>query len=166
MNASAAGVSIIAAGSSSVAVAKALKHRGVAFDCFEKGSQLDGIWRYVNDNGMSSAYRSLHIDTCRRNPGYSDYPIPAGLPGLHCAGRVQPIGPTIPLVEIQARWLAGVLAGDIRLPGRKSMASEITRHRRMLERRYVGSRRSTLEVDFREYAAQIEGDRRRGRAGI
>jgi hypothetical protein len=46
------------------------------------------------------------------------------------------------------------------------MASEITRHRRMLERRYVGSRRSTLEVDFREYAAQIEGDRRRGRAGI
>lgn len=73
-------VCIVGAGSSGVTCAKALLERGVAFDCFEKGSALGGMWRYENDNGMSCAYRSLHIDTSRRNLGYSDHPIPAHLP--------------------------------------------------------------------------------------
>jgi dimethylaniline monooxygenase (N-oxide forming) len=73
-------VCILGAGSSCVAAAKALKEKGVAFECFEKGSDLGGMWRYENDNGASSAYRSLHIDTSRRNLGYSDFPIPERYP--------------------------------------------------------------------------------------
>jgi len=71
---------IIGAGSSGVTVAKALHQRGVAFDCFEKGSDIGGMWRYQNDNGLSSAYASLHIDTSRDNLGYSDFPISRELP--------------------------------------------------------------------------------------
>ncbi|MCV0396739.1 MAG: NAD(P)-binding domain-containing protein [Rhizobiaceae bacterium] len=71
---------IIGAGSSGVTVAKALKESGVAFDCFEKGSDIGGMWRYQNDNGLSSAYASLHIDTSRGNLGYSDFPIPEDRP--------------------------------------------------------------------------------------
>ncbi|MBY4897015.1 NAD(P)/FAD-dependent oxidoreductase [Cupriavidus sp. AU9028] len=73
-------VCIVGAGSSGVAAAKALKEQGVAFDCYETGSAIGGMWRYQNDNGMSSAYRSLHIDTSRINLGYSDFPIPAHYP--------------------------------------------------------------------------------------
>jgi dimethylaniline monooxygenase (N-oxide forming) len=73
-------VCIIGAGSSGVCAGKALKQRGIAFDIFEKGSQLGGMWRYENDNGQSSAYRSLHIDTSRKSLGYRDFPIPAHLP--------------------------------------------------------------------------------------
>jgi dimethylaniline monooxygenase (N-oxide forming) len=73
-------VSIIGAGSSGVAAAKALKEKGVEFDCFEIGSNIGGMWRYENDNGMSSAYRSLHIDTSRVNLAYSDFPIPDHYP--------------------------------------------------------------------------------------
>lgn len=73
-------VCIIGAGSSGVAAAKALKQKGIAFDCFEKGSDIGGNWRYNNDNGMSSAYRSLHIDTSRKNLQYSDFPTPDDLP--------------------------------------------------------------------------------------
>lgn len=68
-------VCIVGAGCSGVTAAKALKEKGVAFDCFELGSKIGGMWRYENDNGMSSAYRSLHIDTSRTNLGYSDFPI-------------------------------------------------------------------------------------------
>ena len=68
-------VCIIGAGSSGVAMAKALKEQGIAFDCFEIGSDIGGMWRYENDNGLSSAYRSLHIDTSRKNLGYPDFPI-------------------------------------------------------------------------------------------
>jgi dimethylaniline monooxygenase (N-oxide forming) len=73
-------VCIIGAGSSGVTVAKALHQRGVAFDCFEKGSDIGGMWRYQNDNGLSSASASLHIDTSRDNLGYSDFPISKKLP--------------------------------------------------------------------------------------
>lgn len=71
---------IIGAGSSGIATAKALKERGLTFDCFEKGSNLGGMWRYENDSGLSSAYKSLHIDTSRKNLGYSDFPIPDDKP--------------------------------------------------------------------------------------
>lgn len=73
-------VAIIGAGSSGITVAKALKEAGVAFDMFEKGSQLGGMWRFGNDNGQSSCYASLHIDTSRANLGYSDFPIPPNFP--------------------------------------------------------------------------------------
>jgi dimethylaniline monooxygenase (N-oxide forming) len=49
---------VIGAGSSGVTVAKAMRQRGVAFDCFEKGSDIGGMWQYENDNGLSSAYAS------------------------------------------------------------------------------------------------------------
>jgi dimethylaniline monooxygenase (N-oxide forming) len=47
-------ICVIGAGSSEITAAKALHQRGVAFDCFEKGSDSGGMWRYENDNGLSS----------------------------------------------------------------------------------------------------------------
>jgi len=76
----AADVCIIGAGSSGVCAGKALRERGITFEIFEKGSMLGGMWRYQNDNGQSSAYRSLHIDTSRKSLGYPDFPIPSHYP--------------------------------------------------------------------------------------
>ncbi|MGB3071580.1 MAG: NAD(P)-binding domain-containing protein [Ottowia sp.] len=87
-------------------------------------------------------------------------------PGLYMVGLVQPIGPTIPLVEIQGQWVAHALSGRMRLPERNAMDKEIAAHQRELEKRYVGSARYTLEVDFREYAAQMRNDMRTGKAGV
>ena len=57
-----------------------LNARGIDFDCFEKGSEVGGNWRYENDNGMSSAYRSLHINTSRGLMAYATYPMPDDYP--------------------------------------------------------------------------------------
>src|ERR1700761_8051809 len=73
-------VCIIGAGSSGIAAAQVLQARGIDFDCFEKGSQVGGNWRYENDNGMSSAYRSLHINTSRRGMAFKSLPMPEGYP--------------------------------------------------------------------------------------
>ena len=73
-------VCIIGAGSSGITAAKTLKEHGIAFDCYEKGSNIGGNWRFNNDNGMSSAYRSLHINTNRRVMAYSDFPMPDDYP--------------------------------------------------------------------------------------
>lgn len=73
-------ICIIGAGSSGMTVAKALKERGLRPEVFEKGSDIGGMWRYENDNGQSSCYASLHIDTSRPNLGYSDFPLDENLP--------------------------------------------------------------------------------------
>lgn len=71
---------ILGAGSSGIACAKILAQRGIPFDCFEKGSGVGGNWRFGNDNGMSSAYESLHINTSRGQMTYSDFPMPENYP--------------------------------------------------------------------------------------
>jgi dimethylaniline monooxygenase (N-oxide forming) len=71
---------VIGAGSSGIVAAQVLAARGIPFDIFEKGSQIGGNWRYENDNGMSSAYRSLHINTSRRVMAYKTLPMPDHYP--------------------------------------------------------------------------------------
>jgi hypothetical protein len=73
-------VCIVGAGSSGIASCQVLQDRGIPFDCFEKGSGVGGNWRYGNDNGMSSAYRSLFINTSRRLMAYASYPMPDDYP--------------------------------------------------------------------------------------
>ncbi|MEM8894603.1 MAG: NAD(P)-binding protein [Bacteroidota bacterium] len=75
-------VCIIGAGSSGMVAAKTLKEAGVSYDCYEKGSGIGGNWRYNNDNGVSSAYKSLHINTNREVMAYSDYPHARGVPDV------------------------------------------------------------------------------------
>ena len=73
-------VCIIGAGSSGIVAAQVLGAKGIPYDCFEKGSQIGGNWRFENDNGMSSAYRSLHINTSRRVMAYKTLPMPDHFP--------------------------------------------------------------------------------------
>lgn len=73
-------VCIIGAGSSGIAAAKVLKDQNISFDCFEKGSKIGGVWRYNNDNDLSAAYQSLHINTNREVMAYSDFPMPSSFP--------------------------------------------------------------------------------------
>jgi thioredoxin reductase len=73
-------VCVIGAGSSGLASCQVLHARGLRFDCFEAGSQVGGNWRYGNDNGMSSAYRSLHANSSRRGMQYTSFPMPDSYP--------------------------------------------------------------------------------------
>lgn len=61
-------------------MAKQLLDRGVAFDCFELGSDIGGNWRYDNDSGRSPAYASLHIDTSKERFAYADLDMPRNWP--------------------------------------------------------------------------------------
>jgi dimethylaniline monooxygenase (N-oxide forming) len=73
-------VAVIGAGSSGIPVAKALKDAGVPHVVYEKSDRVGGNWVFRNANGMSSAYRSLHINTSRDRMQYADYPMPRDYP--------------------------------------------------------------------------------------
>ena len=71
---------VIGAGSSGMVALKALVEAGVEATCFEKGDRVGGNWVFRNSNGMSSSYKSLHINTSREKMQYSDFPMPTDYP--------------------------------------------------------------------------------------
>jgi hypothetical protein len=89
--------------------------------------------------------------------------MPPSLPGLFFADLVQPVGATIPLVEVQARWIAAVLAGKLALPASVLMTREIDALHEREQRTWLDSACDTLEVDAKSYAAALRTDRLPGR---
>jgi dimethylaniline monooxygenase (N-oxide forming) len=73
-------VCVIGAGSSGIAVAKALKDAHVPFVCYERSDRVGGNWVFRNKNGLSSAYQSLHINTSRDRMQYRAFPMPRDYP--------------------------------------------------------------------------------------
>ena len=71
-----ADVAVVGAGSSGLAALKVLGEQGVAVECFERGSDLGGLWRYENDSGLSGAYASLRTNVSRRRMQYPSFPMP------------------------------------------------------------------------------------------
>jgi cation diffusion facilitator CzcD-associated flavoprotein CzcO len=74
---SAGTTAVIGAGSSGLAVLKALREQGIAIECFERGSEVGGNWRYQNDSGFSSAYASLRTNVSRERMQYPSFPMPS-----------------------------------------------------------------------------------------
>lgn len=79
-----ADVAVIGAGSSGLAALRALRDQVPAVDCYERGSQVGGLWRYENDNGLSGAYASLRTNVSRKRMQYPSFRMPrsyADFPG-------------------------------------------------------------------------------------
>lgn len=65
---------VIGAGAAGLCCAKYLVQAGFQdVTIFEIGTQVGGLWCYQNDNGLSSAYRTLHINTARNLTSFSDF---------------------------------------------------------------------------------------------
>jgi cation diffusion facilitator CzcD-associated flavoprotein CzcO len=71
---------IIGAGPSGLTVGKALKDRGLPYDCFDRSDNVGGNWYFNNPNGLSSAYRMLHIDSSKLRSQFAEYPMPEEYP--------------------------------------------------------------------------------------
>lgn len=83
--------------------------------------------------------------------------------GLMFAGLCQPLGAIMPLVEAQGRLFAAYLSGDYQLPDEAEMRKRTEREREHVRRRFVASRRHTMQVDFDRYLADLEREMRAGR---
>ncbi|MEE2745050.1 MAG: NAD(P)-binding domain-containing protein [Bdellovibrionota bacterium] len=71
---------ILGAGLSGLVTAKYFKQKGIPFECLEKGPEIGGNWNFQNKNGLSSIYRSLHINTSKKYLQLEDFPIPQDMP--------------------------------------------------------------------------------------
>ncbi len=66
-------VAVIGAGACGICAAKVMKEGGFDVTVYEIGSKIGGMWCYENDNNLSSAYRTLHINTSRSVTQFSDF---------------------------------------------------------------------------------------------
>ena len=72
-------IAVIGAGACGLCAAKYLTEAGFDVTIFEIGTQIGGLWRFMNDNGRSSAYRTLHINTSRGVTRFHDLDFDAGV---------------------------------------------------------------------------------------
>lgn len=82
--------------------------------------------------------------------------------GLYFIGLVQPLGAIMPIAERQSELVADHLQGSYALPSRQQMSAEIDGHRSGIEKRYVASKRHTIQVDFDDYMLDLKRERKRG----
>jgi hypothetical protein len=68
----------------------------------------------------------------------------------------------MPIAEAQAEWVADLLAGRAALPSAKEMRAEISSYERKTRKRYVASKRHTIQVDFHPYLREIRRERKQG----
>ena len=66
-------VAVIGTGAAGLCAAKHLLEVGFDVTSFEIGTQVGGLWCYMNDSGRSSAYRTLHINTAKNVTNFRDY---------------------------------------------------------------------------------------------
>ena len=93
------------------------------------------------------------------------------LGGLYFIGFVQPWGAIMPIAEAQSRIVGEHLRGSYALPRKSEMYRDIERMLRRQRRRYLPSKRHTIQVDFTNYMVELAdelaaGERRARAAGF
>ena len=77
-------------------------------------------------------------------------------------GLLQPLGAIMPLAEIQSAWVCDYLSGRYALPPAAELKADMEAERRRMFKRYVASKRHTMQVDFDDYVVALEKERRAG----
>jgi hypothetical protein len=72
---------IIGAGPVGLAMAKALKARGIGYDHVDAGPALGGNWRH-------GIYENVHIVSSKRSTAFADFPMPAEYPDFPSAAQM------------------------------------------------------------------------------
>jgi hypothetical protein len=90
------------------------------------------------------------------------------VPGVFFVGLLQPLGAIMPLAAEQGRWVARYLRGEYALPDDAALREDIERERERMRKRYVASKRHTMQVDYDDYLLalhrEVEDGARRARS--
>jgi dimethylaniline monooxygenase (N-oxide forming) len=84
------------------------------------------------------------------------------IPGLYFIGLLQPLGAIMPLAETQSAWVGDHLRGEYALPSAAQVRADIARDQAAMRKRYVVSKRHTIQVDFDDYLYALDAERRAG----
>jgi dimethylaniline monooxygenase (N-oxide forming) len=84
------------------------------------------------------------------------------IPNVFFVGLLQPLGAIMPLAEAQGAWVGDYLRGDYELPSDSQLRADIAADQAAMHKRYVSSKRHTIQVDFEDYLYKLEKERAAG----
>jgi cation diffusion facilitator CzcD-associated flavoprotein CzcO len=106
------------------------------------------------DEGFISAPDN-HIELFRRV-------FDPDVPNVFFIGLLQPLGAIMPIAEAQGAWVGDYLTGDYRLPSERQVRADIAADQAAMRKRYVASKRHTIQVDFDDYLHALQKERAAG----
>jgi cation diffusion facilitator CzcD-associated flavoprotein CzcO len=86
------------------------------------------------------------------------------VPNVFFIGLLQPLGAIMPLAEAQGAWVGDYLLGDYELPSDAAVRADIAADQASMRKRYVASKRHTIQVDFDDYLHALDKERAEGTA--
>ncbi len=84
------------------------------------------------------------------------------IPNVFFIGLLQPLGAIMPIAEAQGAWVGDYLIGDYRLPSEAELRADIAADQAAMRKRYVTSKRHTIQVDFDDYMYALAKERSAG----
>jgi hypothetical protein len=82
--------------------------------------------------------------------------------GLYFLGLIQPLGAIMPIAERQSLLVARHLTGAYALPAQAEMERDIARKLEAMRKRYVASKRHTIQVDYDDYMRELSKEMEKG----
>jgi dimethylaniline monooxygenase (N-oxide forming) len=86
------------------------------------------------------------------------------IPNVMFIGLLQPLGAVMPLAEAQGAWVGDYLLGDYALPSEQDLRADIAADQEAMRKRYVTSKRHTIQVDYDDYLYALAKEREAGAA--
>ncbi len=84
------------------------------------------------------------------------------VPNVFFIGLLQPLGAIMPIAEAQGAWVGDYLSGEYRLPEERRLRADIAADQAAMRKRYVASKRHTIQVDFDDYMYALAKERAAG----
>lgn len=88
--------------------------------------------------------------------------FPVEQPGLYFVGFVQPWGAIMPIAEVQSQIVGDHLLGAYALPTQQQMRADIAAMLARQHRRYLPSKRHTIQVDFANHMVELADETKAG----
>ncbi|XP_034036300.1 dimethylaniline monooxygenase [N-oxide-forming] 5-like [Thalassophryne amazonica] len=129
---------------------------------FEDGTVVEKVDTIVFATGYNYDFPYLPNDVLYKTGyriGLYKHVFPANLehPTLAVVGFIHALGAIMVMSEMQARWVTQVFKGRLKLPSKKAMMKEIERDTKGMEKSFVVSKLSPLQVDFAGYMDDLAG---------
>uniref|UniRef100_A0A8R1DWI1 Flavin-containing monooxygenase n=1 Tax=Caenorhabditis japonica TaxID=281687 RepID=A0A8R1DWI1_CAEJA len=129
---------------------------------FDDGTKLEHVDEVVMSTGFSFEFNLVEngdlIKVHENQVSLYQYMFPVELGNhntLAVIGLVQPFGSIMPLSEMQARVFLEEFTGKQVLPSKAEMEDNVTRKHDDMSKRYVTSRRHTIQVDYVDYIEEL-----------
>uniref|UniRef100_A0A8C6TAZ4 Flavin-containing monooxygenase n=1 Tax=Neogobius melanostomus TaxID=47308 RepID=A0A8C6TAZ4_9GOBI len=79
-------------------------------------------------------------------------------PTLAVVGFIHSLGAIMPQAEMQARWVTRVFKGLKKLPSTQAMVTSVEKDTKDIEKNFIVSKQSPLQVDFVSYMDDLAGE--------